>query len=155
MAILFVGIFLTMMPALELIRAQAVSGNLFGIPLTPLAYYFGTGIFSAVLDNAPIFMAFMAGMEGQHGLTIAQIGTSTHPEVVRAFGACAVASVFWGAMTYIGNGPNFMVKAIVESTTGPDGKPVMEVPSFFGYIGKYGLPILLPVLLVIGFLFYR
>ena len=154
-AILFVGIFLTMMPALELIRAQAVSGNLFGIPLTPLAYYFGTGFFSAVLDNAPTFMAFMAGMEGQHGLTIAQIGTSTHPEVVRAFGACAVASVFWGALTYIGNGPNFMVKAIVESTTGPDGKPVMEVPSFFGYIGKYGLPILLPVLLVIGFLFYR
>lgn len=153
-AILFVGIFLTMMPALELIRAQAVSGSLFGVPLTPLAYYFGTGFFSAILDNAPTFMAFMAGMEGQHSLTIAQIGTSIDPTVIRAFGACAVASVFWGAMTYIGNGPNFMVKAIVESTTGPAGKPVMEVPSFFGFIGKYSLPILLPVLLVIGFLFY-
>jgi Na+/H+ antiporter NhaD/arsenite permease-like protein len=154
-AILFVGIFLTMMPALELIRAQAVSGALFGIPLTPMAYYFGTGVFSGILDNAPTFMAFMAGMEGQHDLTIAQIGASTDPAVVRAFGACAVASVFWGAMSYIGNGPNFMVKAIVESTTGPEGRPVMEVPSFFGYIGKYALPILLPVLFVVGILLYR
>ena len=154
-AILFVGIFLTMMPALELIRAQAVSGALFGIPLTPLAYYFGTGVFSGILDNAPTFMAFMAGMEGQHQLTIAQIGVATDPQVVRAFGACAVASVFWGAMTYIGNGPNFMVKAIVESTTDPEGKPVMQVPSFFGYIGIYALPILLPVLVLVGILLYR
>lgn len=154
-AILFVGIFLTMLPALEIIRAQAVSGNLFGIELTPMAYYFGTGIFSAILDNAPTFMAFMAGMEGQHGMTIAQIGASADPAVVKAFGACAVASVFWGALTYIGNGPNFMVKAIAENTTGPDGKPVMEVPTFFGYILKYALPILFPVLFVIGVLFYR
>ncbi len=154
-AILFVGIFVTMLPALELIRAQAMSGALYGVPLTPLAYYYGAGFFSAILDNAPTFMAFMAGMEGQHQLTIAQIGASADPLVVRSFGACAVASVFWGAMTYIGNGPNFVVKAIAENMRGPDGQPIVAVPTFFGYIFRYSLPILLPVLFVIGFLFYR
>ena len=154
-AILFVGIFLTMLPALELIRNQATAGGLFGIPLTPLVFYFGTGVFSAILDNAPTFIAFLAGMEGKYGLTVAQIGASPDAEVARSLGACAVASVFWGAMTYIGNGPNFMVKAIVESTRGPDGTPVMEVPSFFGYVVKYSLPILLPVLLLVGWFFYR
>lgn len=153
-AILFVGIFLTMLPALEIIRGQAQSGALFGIPLTPLAFYYGTGIFSAVLDNAPTFVAFLAGMEGKFGLTVAQMGASSDPEIIKSLGACAIASVFWGAMTYIGNGPNFMVKAIAEATVGPDGRPVIEVPSFFGYIGRYSLPILLPVLLLVGWLFY-
>ena len=154
-AILFVGIFLTMLPALEIIRGQAQSGSLFGIALTPLTFYFGTGVFSAVLDNAPTFVAFLAGMEGKFALSVAQMGASTDPEVMKSLGACAIASVFWGAMTYIGNGPNFMVKAIAEATVGPDGKPVVEVPSFFGYIGRYSLPILLPVLLLVGWLFYR
>ncbi len=154
-AVLFVGIFVTMLPALELIRAEATSGALFGLPLTPLTYYFGTGVFSAVLDNAPTFVAFLAGLEGQHGLTVAQIGASGDHRIAAALGACAVASVFWGAMTYIGNGPNFMVKAIAESATGPDGKPLMEVPGFFAYLLRYSLPILLPVLILIGLLFYR
>lgn len=154
-AILFVGIFLTMLPALEIIRSQAQSGNLFGIPLTPIAFYFGTGVFSAVLDNAPTFVAFLAGMEGKYDLTVAQIGASSDPAIVKSLGACAIASVFWGAMTYIGNGPNFMVKAIAEATVDAEGRPVVEVPSFFGFIGRYSLPILLPVLLLIGWLFYR
>ncbi len=154
-AILFVGIFLTMLPALEIIRSQAHAGNLFGIPLTPLTFYYGTGVFSAVLDNAPTFVAFLAGMEGKYGLSVAQMGASTDPEIMKSLGACAIASVFWGAMTYIGNGPNFMVKAIAEATTDNDGRPVVEVPSFFGYIGRYSLPILLPVLLIVGWLFYR
>ena len=154
-AILFVGIFLTMLPALELIRSQATSGALFGVPLTPLVFYFGTGIFSGVLDNAPTFVAFLAGMEGKYGLSVAQIGASADAEIAKALGACAVASVFWGALTYIGNGPNFMVKAIAESMRGADGKPVVEVPSFFGYIFRYSLPILLPVLVLVGILFYR
>ncbi len=154
-AILFVGIFLTMLPALALIRAEAATGALFGVPLTPLVFYFGTGIFSGVLDNAPTFMAFLAGMEGKYHLSVVEIGASPVPEIAKALGACAIASVFWGAMTYIGNGPNFMVKAIAESTTGADGKPLVEVPSFFGYILRYSLPILLPILILIGFLFYR
>ncbi len=153
-AILFVGIFLTMLPALEIIRSQAQSGSLFGIPLTPLAFYFGTGVFSAVLDNAPTLVAFLAGMEGKYDLTVAQIGASVEPEIVKSLGACAIASVFWGGMTYIGNGPNFMVKAIAEATVDAAGRPVVEVPSFFGYIGRYSLPILLPVLLLVGWLFY-
>jgi len=69
-ALLFIGIFLTMLPALELIRHAATSGALFGIPLTPMTYYLGTGIFSAVLDNAPTFLAFLAGLQGQTRLDI-------------------------------------------------------------------------------------
>lgn len=153
-AVLFVGIFLTMMPALELIRHQAAGGALFGLPLTPLTFYFGTGVFSGVLDNAPTFMAFLAGMEGKYDMTIAQLGASSDVTVAHSLGACAVASVFWGALTYIGNGPNFMVKAIAESATDDAGRRLIEVPSFFGYIMRYSLPILLPVLLLIGWLYY-
>jgi len=153
--LLFIGIFLTMLPALELIRADAADGNLFGIPLTPLAFYLGTGLCSAILDNAPTFIAFLAGIEGATGLTVPQIGLSADPKVALDLAACACASVFFGAMTYIGNGPNFMVKAICEDAKDTQGRPAVEVPGFFGYIVRFALPILLPILLVVGWIFFR
>ena len=151
---LFVGIFLTMIPALELIRSSAEAGSIMGFPLTVSTFYLGTGIFSAVLDNAPTFIAFLAGMEGRFGLTVAQIGHSTDPIVISSLSACAVASVFFGAMTYIGNGPNLMVKAIAESARDDNGQLLVEVPSLHGYFLKYSLPLLTPVLLVVWLVFY-
>jgi len=151
---LFVGIFLTMIPALELIRSSAQAGSIMGFPLTVSTFYLGTGIFSAVLDNAPTFIAFLAGMEGRFGLTVAQISHSADPVVISSLSACAVASVFFGAMTYIGNGPNLMVKAIAESARDDNGQLLVEVPSLHGYFLKYSLPLLTPVLLVVWVVFY-
>jgi Na+/H+ antiporter NhaD/arsenite permease-like protein len=154
-AYLFVGIFLTMIPALELIRNAAQSGTLLGFQLTPSTFYLGTGLFSAVLDNAPTFIAFLAGIEGRFGLTVVEISASRVPEVVNSLSACAAAAVFFGAMTYIGNGPNLMVKAIAESARDENGQLLVEVPTLHGYFLKYALPILLPVLLIVWVVFYR
>ncbi len=153
-ALLFIGIFLTMLPALQLIRADAQDGNLFGVALTPWTFYLGTGAFSGILDNAPTFIAFLAGMEGKYGLSVSAIGRSLDPQIAASLAACATASVFFGAMTYIGNGPNFLVKAIVESSHDQDGRPLVEVPSFFGYIFRYAVPVLLPILLLVGLVFF-
>ncbi len=147
-AFLFIGIFLTMMPALGYLELH---GQSFGIT-RPLQYYFATGSLSAVLDNAPTYLNF---------LKLAQVSTSAGgvtdgPEAMSAFLAAhptlviavSLGAVFFGAMTYIGNGPNFMVKSIAESAG-------VKVPSFFGYILRYSLPVLLPILILTGWLFLR
>ena len=152
---LFVGIFLTMIPALALIRHAAEGGAIMGFPLTPSTFYLGTGLFSGVLDNAPTFIAFLAGMEGRFGLDVAAIGHSSDPLIANSLAACASAAVFFGAMTYIGNGPNLMVKAIAESARDADGALLVEVPSLHGYFLKYALPILAPVLLIVWLVFFR
>jgi Na+/H+ antiporter NhaD/arsenite permease-like protein len=148
-AFLFIGIFLTMMPALGYLE---IHGQSFGIT-RPLQYYFSTGSLSAVLDNAPTYLNF---------LKLAQVSTATgglvddspaamsaflaaHPALVLAV---SLGAVFFGAMTYIGNGPNFMVKSIAESAG-------VKVPSFFGYILRYSLPVLLPILILTGWIFLR
>lgn len=154
-AFLFVGIFLTMIPALELIRHAAQGGTIVGFPLTVSTFYLGTGFFSGVLDNAPTFIAFMAGMEGRFGMDVAAIGQSTDPIISTSLSACACAAVFFGAMTYIGNGPNLMVKAIAESARDANGALLVEVPSLHGYFLKYSLPILTPVLLIVWAVFFR
>jgi Na+/H+ antiporter NhaD/arsenite permease-like protein len=153
-ALLFIGIFATMVPALELIRHEAQTGTIAGLPLTPSMYYFGTGFCSAVLDNAPTFIAFLAGLEGQFGVSAAELGHASDPVIAHSLGAAAAASVFWGAMTYIGNGPNFMVKAIAETVRDERGEPAVAVPGFFQFL-RYSLPILLPVLVVVWVIFYR
>ena len=152
---LFVGIFLTMIPALALIRHAAEGGAIMGFPLTPSTFYLGTGIFSGVLDNAPTFIAFLAGMEGRFGMDVAAIGHSSDPLIANSLAACASAAVFFGAMTYIGNGPNLMVKAIAESARDANGALLVEVPSLHGYFLKYALPILTPVLLIVWVVFFR
>lgn len=145
---LFLGIFACMVPALALISNYA-SENASGLNAT--TFYWGTGILSAILDNAPTYLNFLAAAMGKFGLDV------NNPLDVREFAnavvsiryleAISVAAVFFGAMTYIGNAPNFMVKAIAESNNA-------DAPSFIGYLVKYGLTILLPVYALVWLVFY-
>jgi len=140
---LFLGIFATMMPALEYLQAHAPALGLH----SDWHFYWGTGLLSGVLDNAPTYLAFLATAFGLSGLDL----NTGMPAFLQAHGstltAISVGAVFFGAMTYIGNGPNFMVKAIAE-------RAKVETPGFFSYIVRYALPILLPVLFLVGILFF-
>lgn len=156
-AFLFIGIFATMMPALNYLEQHGKEMS----AMPPTAYYFASGGLSAVLDNAPTYLNFLklaevsvatdAGSGGGRPAAPAVKHAAVHlllaekPELVIAV---SLGAVFFGAMTYIGNGPNFMVKSIAEAAG-------VRVPTFFGYIGKYSLPILLPILGVCGWLFLR
>lgn len=156
---LFVGIFLTMVPALGYLAANA--GQL-GLE-SPTQFYFFTGALSAVLDNAPTYLNFLQSALGVLHLPLdaeglARFITNTY-DVIHYDGSMAhfqgqtllvaisLAAVFFGAMTYIGNGPNFMVKAISESAG-------VKMPSFFAYLGLACL-ILLPVLIATWIVFIR
>ncbi len=138
-AILFAGIFATMVPALDWLAANA---QVLGLN-TPSGFYWATGSLSAVLDNAPTYLTFLATAMGLFHLTmnnpaeVMQFATQ-HPDFLRAI---SIAAVFFGAATYIGNGPNFMCKAIAEHAK-------LRTPSFVEYVYKYSLPILLPILIV-------
>ncbi|MBQ1979458.1 MAG: sodium:proton antiporter, partial [Alistipes sp.] len=139
-AILFVGIFTTMTPALLYLNAHAPSLGL----TEPWQFYYSTGILSSFLDNAPTAVAFhtvASGLPVVEGATyVAGI-----PEVLLK--VISLGAVFFGAMTYIGNGPNFMVKAIAEQ----EG---VEMPSFFGYMIKFSLIVLLPVYVLTQLIFF-
>lgn len=139
-AILFVGIFTTMTPALLYLNAHAPSLGL----SEPWQFYYSTGILSSFLDNAPTAVAFhtvASGLPVVEGATyVAGI-----PEVLLK--VISLGAVFFGAMTYIGNGPNFMVKAIAEQ----EG---VEMPSFFGYMVKFSLVVLLPVYVLTQLIFF-
>ena len=152
-AFLFVGIFVTMMPALGYLEQH---GREFGVT-KPIQYYFATGSLSAVLDNAPTYVNFLklaevsaaaehpgafAAAGGDEIATVRVLLETQAPLVI----AVSLGAVFFGAMTYIGNGPNFMVKSIA------DGMGV-KTPSFVTYIVKFSLPILLPILALAGWLF--
>ncbi len=153
-AYLFIGIFVTMMPALGYL---AVHGQEFGFT-RPLHYYFASGALSSVLDNAPTYVNFLQLAEttarAQDPAAFAAAGAAGSVEAVRVLlmqqplyvVAVSLGAVFFGAMTYIGNGPNFMVKSIAQDAG-------VQCPSFFGYIFKYSLPILLPILIIVGVLF--
>jgi Na+/H+ antiporter NhaD/arsenite permease-like protein len=151
--IIFIGIFGTMIPALQLISSFAGSETGQAI-ITHNTLYWGTGLFSSVLDNAPTYLNFGAASMAAHGAAITEVAdvqafaTGTiFPNSVMQLKAISIASVFFGAMTYIGNGPNFMVKAIAENLG-------VRMPSFFGYIFRFSLPILLPVLVLIWLIFF-
>lgn len=139
---LFVGIFLTMIPALQILQ----SGEAVQIS-TPMQYYFSTGALSAFLDNAPTYLAFLAAAMGHEHLSVdstsdvVAFAAAHAPHLV----AISLSAVFFGAGSYIGNGPNFMVKAIAE-------KARVETPSFMGYMLRYSIPILVPILIVVGWL---
>jgi len=143
---LFIGIFATMIPALQLIGNQA---SLYGDKLNPGIFYWATGVLSAFLDNAPTYLNFLSASLGKYGLDVNQ------PDQVLQFQnlypvylqAISIAAVFFGAMTYIGNGPNFMVKSICE-------KAGIKMPSFFGLLFKYSIPILLPIFILIWLIMY-
>jgi len=145
-AFLFIGIFATMIPALQLISHEA---NVLGEKINVSLFYWATGSLSAVLDNAPTYLNFLSAELGKFGLDLnikADVHTfqTTHYLYLQAI---SVAAVFFGAMTYIGNGPNFMVKSISE-------RAGIKMPSFFEYIYKYSIPVLLPVFTLIWLIFY-
>ncbi|WP_242926776.1 sodium:proton antiporter [Pontibacter vulgaris] len=149
---LFFGIFFTMMPALQLSAAIASSPQ-YAQYITPNFLYWATGSLSGFLDNAPTYANFLSLAMAKYDMaqnSVVEVrqfatGTGTDPITLVLLEAISLASVLFGAFTYIGNGPNFMVKAIAESAG-------IKMPSFFGYIVRYSIPFLLPVLVLIWFL---
>jgi len=134
-AAVFLGIFVTMIPALELLRAHAPR---LGIH-EPWHFFWATGILSSLLDNAPTYLTFLALARGL-GLPAEVAGA---PEAILA--AISLGAVFMGALTYIGNAPNFMIRAIAEDAGVP-------MPSFFGYLA-YSLAVLVPLFAAVSWLF--
>jgi Na+/H+ antiporter NhaD/arsenite permease-like protein len=135
-AALFFGIFICMQPALQILDA---SGGSLGIN-TPREFFWCTGALSSVLDNAPTYVVFFETAKSLHvegGETMAGVP-------VQFLIPISLGAVFLGAMTYIGNGPNFMVKAIAEQSG-------VKMPSFFGYM-MYSFGVLLPIFLLTSWL---
>jgi len=147
-AVLFAGIFATMAPVLEMLNAWAQRPD-FALK-TPAHFFWTSGALSSVLDNAPTYLAFAASAAGLQGVAPhgAYVGTmALNPEAARLLAAISTGSVFFGANTYIGNAPNFMVKAIAEENG-------VKMPSFFGYLA-YSVGILLPLFVLVSLLFFR
>lgn len=138
-AYLFIGIFITMIPCILYLESQAAS---LGIT-TPISFYYYTGGLSSVLDNTPTAVTFYSLARGlvQHVSPDMIGGIPEH--ILRAI---AIGAVFFGSLTYIGNGPNFMIKAVAESNNIP-------MPSFFRYMYGFSLLVLLPVFILIQLLF--
>lgn len=194
---LFIGIFATMIPALDWLQVNAGQMG----STTPAFFYWGCGLLSGMLDNAPTYLSFLSAIFGsvvnaevitqvqmlvQNGVPADLAGLTGpnaeliqgtlgalqqyHPEYLAAKSvtveqveiafllgnasfnhyvvAISVGAVFFGAFTYIGNGPNFMVKAIADQQK-------VHTPTFLGYVFKYAVPYLLPMLVVIWFFFFR
>lgn len=142
-AVLFLGIFTTMTPALAYLNANAAS---LGLDAT-WQFYYSTGLLSSFLDNTPTAVAFHSVATGLTPDQMAVFGGEMMagiPEILLK--AICIGSVFFGAMTYIGNGPNFMVKAIAEENG-------IKMPSFFGYMLKFSLIVLLPVYVLVQLIF--
>ncbi|RMH68684.1 MAG: sodium:proton antiporter [Gemmatimonadetes bacterium] len=152
-AVLFAGIFTTMIPAMLILKAK---GGTLGI-VEPWQFFWSTGLLSSVLDNAPTYLTFgsiaQGVIESQYSVTLHQIGDLIllKDQIGHAgeqlLKAISLGAVFMGANSYIGNGPNFMVRSIVENKGTP-------MPSFFGYMLRAAL-ILFPVFILITFIFLR
>ena len=195
-AILFIGIFATMMPALDWLQGNA--STLANVTNTLL--YWGSGSLSSALDNAPTYLCFLkaiashfvnadavaqvhqliqaqspnlAGLTGPHAEEIRQTFLALQKYHAAALAgsnvsldqiqtayllgnlklnshilAISIGSVFFGANTYIGNGPNFMVKSIADHQKVP-------TPGFLGYIVRFTIPCMLPTLLIVWWIFFR
>lgn len=165
---LFIGIFATMIPALQLVQAFASRPDV-ASTLTPGLFYWSTGTLSSFLDNAPTYLSFLSaavgkfhvpgGMEALKDFYSLEttLGPPSISWMMGAFHvtefeeyllAISIGAVFFGANTYIGNGPNFMVKSIAEQQG-------VQCPSFFGYIVKFSVPILIPVFTIVWLLFFK
>lgn len=149
---LFLGIFATMQPALQLISHFAQeNADALGVGTV----YWATGVLSSILDNAPTYLNFVAAAMGKFGLNVNLVEdvrsfaspVLAHPDSWFFLQAISIAAVFFGAMSYIGNAPNFMVKAISEANG-------LDMPSFMGYIVRYSIPILLPIYFIIYVIFF-
>jgi Na+/H+ antiporter NhaD/arsenite permease-like protein len=143
-ALLFAGIFATMIPALAILNTRGAELGL----LEPWQYFWASGILSSFLDNAPTYLTFAStasGVVGTDAANLAQLIASERGASLLA--AVSLGSVLMGANTYIGNGPNFMVKAIAEQGG-------VRMPGFFGYMA-YSVGILIPIFVAVTFLFLR
>jgi len=144
---LFAGIFITIIPAIAILKAGTNGALAFIIssvsnesgPIN-MMYFWYTGILSSFLDNAPTYLVFFNTAGGD---PITLMG-----ELKNTLLAISAGAVFMGANTYIGNAPNFMVKSISESSG-------IEMPSFFGYFFKWAIPILMPLFIIVSWLFFR
>lgn len=151
-AVLFASIFMTIIPALAILKAGAHGAlqPLVALADRPASYFWLTGGLSSFLDNAPTYLTFFNTALGAlaPGLPEAE----SVQQLIRLHGhhlqAISCGAVFMGANTYIGNAPNFMVKSIAEEAG-------IEMPTFFGYMIKYSIPFLLPLFIVATFVFFR
>ena len=143
---LFAGIFITIIPAIAILKA-GTEGALAPVVASVtsdagpvnIMYFWLTGILSSFLDNAPTYLVFFNTAGGD--------ATILMTEKYETLLAISMGAVFMGANTYIGNAPNFMVKSISESSG-------VEMPSFFGYFFKWAIPILMPLFIIVSFLFF-
>jgi Na+/H+ antiporter NhaD/arsenite permease-like protein len=143
-AAIFVGIFVTMIPALKILEHSAPALNL----QEPWQYFWMSGLLSSFLDNAPTYLTFNAMAAGIVGGSAADLGSLLQTPLGTALlRAVSCGAVFMGANTYIGNGPNFMVKSIAEQNG-------VKMPSFGGYM-VYSGAILIPIFVVVTLLFFR
>ena len=132
-AYLFLGIFITMVPCLLYLELNAKT---LGIT-SPTNFYYYTGLLSSFLDNTPTAVTFHSLASGL-GVTSTNIVAGIPEEILKAI---CIGAVYFGSMTYIGNGPNFMVKTVAEENN-------IKMPDFFSYIFKFSLIILLPVFII-------
>jgi len=150
-AYLFIGIFITMIPCLLILKAGSDGALAFLVNgvTRPFHYFWVTGGLSSFLDNAPTYLTFFntalgsfyAGMPEPAAVPLLMTEKAIYLEAVSA------GAVFFGACSYIGNAPNFMVRSISEEAGTP-------MPSFFGYIVKYSLIYLIPCFVVVTFIFF-
>ncbi len=143
---LFAGIFVTIIPTIAILKAgtegalakivESVSVN--GEPINKM-YFWATGILSSFLDNAPTYLVFFNTAGGDADHLMGELHTTLL--------AISAGAVFMGANSYIGNAPNFMVKSIAEERG-------IDMPSFFGYMFKYSIPILLPLYFLVTWIFF-
>jgi Na+/H+ antiporter NhaD/arsenite permease-like protein len=156
-AILFFGIFMTIIPALAMLRAGE-NGHLAGLVTLvrePWHFFWASGGLSSFLDNAPTYLTFFNLSLGRLGLTEFQmvdilrgVGDSDlGRQFIMELKAVSAGAVFMGANSYIGNAPNFMVRSIAEENK-------IQMPSFFGYM-KWSVGILVPIFIILTFIFFR
>jgi Na+/H+ antiporter NhaD/arsenite permease-like protein len=150
-AYLFAGIFITIIPALAILKAgeHGALAWLIQSVHTPAQYFWATGSLSSFLDNAPTYLTFFNSAIGKFYPDIpeAQAVAGLIIEKIPYLSAISAGAVFMGANTYIGNAPNFMVKSIAEEAG-------VKMPGFFGYMYKYSIPILLVLFTIMTFIFF-
>ena len=150
-AYLFAGIFITIIPALAILKAGENGALAFLIKSinTPAHYFWASGLLSSFLDNAPTYLTFLNSEIGKFypGIPGSQAIALLIVERIPHLMAISAGAVFMGANTYIGNAPNFMVKSIAEEAG-------VKMPSFFGYMFKYSIPILVVLFIIMTFVFY-
>lgn len=148
-AVLFAAIFVTIVPALAILEAgeKGALAPVLRAVREPWQYFWASGLLSSVLDNAPTYLTFLNVALGRlftglpHAEAVARL-VAGRPDILAAVSA---GSVFMGACTYIGNAPNFMIKSIAEEAG-------VAMPSFFGYVARWTVPVLFPAFLLLTWL---